>query len=170
MSAGAVQTLDVGLTRPDTFAYIGVFIGGIGLGLENCAVREEAPRGTQGPGDDKETQDCSGSPTAKMTLPTGYCQDTLRLFDGYKIPYVYVEGKGFTIWRLRGTTCSYSPNSCSAAQVSFHGNDMPIRCRDGRRLSQRRQEYDLSEVNGSRNGMLLAALFSCQSFFCHSSL
>ena len=31
----------------------------------------------------------------KKDFTYGYCQDTLRLFDGYKIPYVYVEGKGF---------------------------------------------------------------------------
>ena len=36
--------------------------------------------------------------SGKNDVLYGCCQDTLRLFDKYKIPYVYVEGKGIHGW------------------------------------------------------------------------
>jgi enterochelin esterase-like enzyme len=44
VSSGTVPTLYFGLTRPDTFSYIGVFIGGLGLGWDDCEQFEKKHR------------------------------------------------------------------------------------------------------------------------------
>jgi enterochelin esterase-like enzyme len=94
VSSGAHQALELGLAHPEMFAYLGAFIGG----LSNCEQFE------------KEYQDALKDLGAKTKLKllwvasvkndTNYqdCQDTLRLFKKYNIPYIYGEGKGLHDW------------------------------------------------------------------------
>jgi enterochelin esterase-like enzyme len=94
VSAGAHQALELGLAHPETFACLGAFIGG----LQNCEQFE------------KKHQDALRDLGAKMKprllwvangkndMTYEDCQETLRLFDKYSIPYVYREGKGRHNW------------------------------------------------------------------------
>ncbi len=52
VSSGSDQALELGLAHPETFAYLGGFIGG----LYNCAVREEARGDAQGPAPKKRLE------------------------------------------------------------------------------------------------------------------
>ena len=65
VSSGSDQALELGLAHPETFAYLGGFIGG----LYNCAVREEARGDAQGPAR-RRGWSCFGSPAAKTTSTT----------------------------------------------------------------------------------------------------
>jgi enterochelin esterase-like enzyme len=95
VSAGALQTLNFGPTHPDTFAYIGVFIGG----LEDCGQFEKKHQ--------KALMNLGTKTKLKLLLVANgkndftyeSCQDTLKLLDKYKIPYVYNEGKGDHGWQ-----------------------------------------------------------------------
>jgi enterochelin esterase-like enzyme len=94
VSYGAHQALELGLAHPETFAYLGAFIGGL-------HDREQF---------EKEHQDVLKSLGAKMRpkllwvangkndMTYEDCQDTLRLFNKYNIHYVYMEGKGLHDW------------------------------------------------------------------------
>jgi enterochelin esterase-like enzyme len=94
VSRGAHQALELGLAHPETFAYLGVFIGG----LQNCEQFE------------KEHQDVLKDLGAKMKprllwvangkndMSYGDCQDTLKLLNKYNIHYIYMEGKGLHNW------------------------------------------------------------------------
>ena len=85
------KTIKFGLANPDTFANIGVFIGG----LDNCEQFEKKHQ--------EELKDLGSTKKLKLLwvangkndLTYLRCQETLKLFDKYKIRYVYVEGKGF---------------------------------------------------------------------------
>ncbi len=93
-SAGAHQTITFGLANPDTFAYIGVFIGG----LDNCEQFEkEHHEALKNLGSTKKLK-LLWVANGKNDLKYLPCQDTLKLFDKYKIRYVYVEGKGVHNW------------------------------------------------------------------------
>ena len=94
VSAGAHRALELGLAHPETFAYLGAFIGGL-------HDREQF---------EKEHQDVLKSLGAKMRpkllwvangkndMTYEDCQDTLRLFNKYSIHYTYMEGKGPHNW------------------------------------------------------------------------
>jgi enterochelin esterase-like enzyme len=94
VSAGAQQALKLGLGHPESFGYLGVFIGG----LHNCEQFE------------KKHQDALKDLRAKMKpkllwvangkndMTYQDCQDTLRLFNKYNIHYTYMEGKGLHNW------------------------------------------------------------------------
>ncbi len=94
VSAGALQTLNFGPTHPDTFAYIGVFIGG----LENCEQFEKKHRAVLNDLGTKKKLKLLWVANGKNDIKYESCQDTLGLFDKYKIQYVYMEGKGVHGW------------------------------------------------------------------------
>jgi len=94
VSMGAIQTMNIGLANPDTFAYIGVFIGG----LNNCEQFEKEHQETLKDLGSKKKPKLLWVANGKKDLMYLSCQDTLKLFDKYKIHYVYVEGKGFHGW------------------------------------------------------------------------
>jgi enterochelin esterase-like enzyme len=94
VSSGAHRALGLGLAHPETFAYLGVFIGG----LQNCEQFEQkhqdALKDLGGQMKPKLLWVASG----KNDLTYADCQDTLRLFNKYNIHYVYLEGKGPHNW------------------------------------------------------------------------
>ena len=94
LSAGAGQALSIGLTHPETFASIGVLLGGLldsqRFEKKHQSVLEDLGRGSK----PKLLWVASG----KKDMNYATCQETLRLFDKYRIPYVYVEGKGLHNW------------------------------------------------------------------------
>lgn len=94
VSAGALQTLDLGPTHPDTFAYIGVFIGG----LDYCDRFEKKHQNVLKDLGTKKRLKLLWVANGKNDFTFESCQNTLRLFDKYKIPYVYNEGKGLHGW------------------------------------------------------------------------
>ena len=98
VSAGAYQTLNSGLPRPDTFAYLGVFIGGLGMGLGDCDTFEKKHQEVLKDLGTKKKLKLLWVANGKHDLTYENCQDTLKLFDKYKIQYVYVEGKGLHGW------------------------------------------------------------------------
>jgi enterochelin esterase family protein len=94
VSMGARQTIDIGIANPDTFGYIGLFIGG----LDNCEpFEEEHHQALKDLGTTKKLK-LLWIANGKHDLTYIPCQNTLELFDKYKIPYVYVEGKGLHSW------------------------------------------------------------------------
>ena len=97
VSAGANQALKIWLSRPDTFAYVGVFIGG----LENSALAEKEYQGTLKDLGEKTKLKLLWIASGKNDLTYSRCCDTLELFDKYHISYTYVEGQGFHGWELR---------------------------------------------------------------------
>jgi enterochelin esterase-like enzyme len=98
VSAGAYQALSSGLPRPDTFAYIGVFIGGVGMGLENCDEFEMKHQEVLKDLGTKKKLKLLWVANGKKDMTYEFCQNTLQLFDKYKIQYVYTEGKGEHNW------------------------------------------------------------------------
>jgi enterochelin esterase-like enzyme len=98
VSAGAYQALNAGLPRPDTFAYLGVFIGGLGMGPENCDKFEKKHQEVLKDLGTKKKLKLLWVANGKHDLTYEECQNTLKLFDKYNIPYVYVEGKGEHNW------------------------------------------------------------------------
>jgi enterochelin esterase-like enzyme len=94
VSSGAEQTLDFGLTHPDTFAYIGVFIGG----SEDCDEFEKKHQDVLEDLGTKKKLKLLWIASGRHDLKYECCQDTLKLFDKYRIQYVYVEGKGIHNW------------------------------------------------------------------------
>ena len=94
VSAGARQTLNFGLTHPDTFAYIGVFIGG----LENCEQFEKKHQEVLKDLGTKKKLKLLWIANGKNDFTYAYCQNTLKLLNKYRIPYVYMEGKGLHSW------------------------------------------------------------------------
>ena len=94
VSMGGMQTIKFGLANPDTFANIGVFIGG----LDNCEQFEkEHQEALKDLGSTKKLK-LLWVANGKKDLKYLPCQETLQLFDKYKIRYVYVEGKGLHNW------------------------------------------------------------------------
>ena len=94
VSAGAHQALELGLAHPETFAYLGGFIGG----LHNCEQFEENHRETLEDQHAKKRLKLLWIANGKYDHTYGYCQDTLKLLGKYKIRYVYMEGKGLHNW------------------------------------------------------------------------
>ena len=94
VSSGAVQAINSGLGNPDTFAYIGLFIGG----LDNCEQFEKEHHEALKDLGTKKKLKLLWVANGKHDLKYVPCQDTLELFDKYKIQYVYVEGKGVHSW------------------------------------------------------------------------
>jgi enterochelin esterase-like enzyme len=94
VSAGAHQALDLGLAHPETFAYLGAFIGG----LHNCeqfeTKHQDALKGRGAKMKPKLLWVANG----KNDMTYEDCQDTLRLFNKYNIHYIYREGKGLHNW------------------------------------------------------------------------
>jgi enterochelin esterase-like enzyme len=93
-SVGARQALDFGITHPHTFAYIGVFIGG----LEDCEHFEKEHQEVLKDLGAKKRLNLLWVANGKNDFTYESCQNTLRLLDKYKIPYVYNEGKGIHSW------------------------------------------------------------------------
>lgn len=94
VSSGAHRALELGLAHPETFAYLGAFIGG----LHDC---EQFEKGHQGALKDlraKMKPRLLWVANGKNDMTYQDCQDTLRLFNKYNIPYVYLEGKGLHDW------------------------------------------------------------------------
>ena len=105
LSAGCLRRSTSGRpTRTHSHAF-GVFIGS----LHNCEQFEKKHQAVLKDLRTKMKRRCSGSPTARTTSPTKSCQDTLRLFDKYKIPYVYMEGKGFHNWETANDLFLFAP-------------------------------------------------------------
>jgi enterochelin esterase-like enzyme len=94
VSAGAHETIIFGLCNPDTFAYVGVFIGG----LDSCERFEKVHREALTDLGTKKKPKLLWVANGKHDLKYVPCRLTLELFDTYKIPYVYVEGKGLHNW------------------------------------------------------------------------
>jgi enterochelin esterase-like enzyme len=94
VSAGALQTLNLGPTHPDTFAYVGVFIGG----LDYCDRFEKMHQEVLNELGTKKRLKLLWIANGKNDFTFDSCQETLKLFDKYKIPYVYNEGKGIHGW------------------------------------------------------------------------
>ncbi len=94
LSWGALQTIDIGLSNPDTFAYIGLLIGG----LDSCDRFEKEHQETLKDLGTRKKLKLLWIANGRRDLTYESCQDTLRLFDKYKIQYVYVEGKGIHSW------------------------------------------------------------------------
>ena len=89
-----LQTINFGLANPDTFAYIGVFIGG----LDNCDEFEKKHQEVLKDLGTKKKLKLLWVANGKNDLTYTSCQDTLKLLDKYKIQYVYMEGKGLHGW------------------------------------------------------------------------
>ena len=94
VSAGALQTLHLGPTNPDTFAYVGVFIGG----LDYCDRFEKKHQEVLKDLGTKTKLKLLWVANGKNDFTYESCQDTLKLFDKYRIQYVYNEGKGIHGW------------------------------------------------------------------------
>lgn len=94
LSSGALQAINIGLANADTFAYIGVFIGG----LHGCDRFENEHQEALKDLGAKKKLKLLWIANGKKDLTYQSCRDTLRLFDKYKIQYVYVEGKGIHNW------------------------------------------------------------------------
>jgi enterochelin esterase-like enzyme len=94
VSAGANQAINIWLSRPDTFAYLGVFIGG----LENSALAENKHRDALMNLGKKPNLKLLWITNGKNDVTYSRCCDTLELFDKYNIHYTYVEGQGFHGW------------------------------------------------------------------------
>jgi enterochelin esterase-like enzyme len=95
LSAGGHQALRIALAHPDTFDYIGVFIGGL---LEDCMQFEKKHQNVLGSLGAERKPKLLWVASGKNDMLYGSCQDILRLFDKYKIRYVYMEGKGLHNW------------------------------------------------------------------------
>jgi enterochelin esterase-like enzyme len=94
VSAGADQALALGLAHPETFAYLGSFIGG----LYNCQRFEEQHQQALRALRAQNRLELLWLANGRKDLTYEDCQDTLRLFDKYAIRYVYKEGKGLHDW------------------------------------------------------------------------
>jgi enterochelin esterase-like enzyme len=94
VSWGGFQTFNIGLPNPDTFAYIGVFIGG----LDNCPQFEKDHHEALVDLGTKKKPKLLWIANGKKDLMYDNCQNTLKMLDKYKVPYVYVEGRGFHGW------------------------------------------------------------------------
>lgn len=94
LSWGVLQAINIGIAKPDTFAYIGLFIGG----LDGCDQFEnEHQEALKDLGTRKKLK-LLWIANGRKDLTYESCQDTLQLFDKYNIQYVYVEGKGVHSW------------------------------------------------------------------------
>jgi enterochelin esterase-like enzyme len=94
VSAGANQAINIWLSRPDTFAYLGVFIGG----LESSTHAEREHRDALMNLGKKPNLKLLWITNGKNDVTYSRCCDTLELFDKYNIHYTYVEGQGFHGW------------------------------------------------------------------------
>jgi enterochelin esterase-like enzyme len=94
VSAGAHQALDLGLAHPETFAYLGVFIGG----LRDCEQFEKKHQDVLKDLGAKMKPKLLWVANCKNDMTYEDCQDTLRLFNKYNIHYIYREGKGLHNW------------------------------------------------------------------------
>jgi enterochelin esterase-like enzyme len=94
VSSGAHQALELGLAHPVTFAYLGAFIGG----LQNCEQFEKNHQDALVDLGTKMKPSLLWVANGKNDMTYEDCQDTLRLFKKYNIPYVYVEGAGLHNW------------------------------------------------------------------------
>ena len=90
LSAGDHQALSIALAHPDTFAYIGVFIGA----LQDCERYEKEHKSSLEELGTVRKPKLLWVASGKKDWFYQSCQDTLRLFNRYNISYVYVEGKG----------------------------------------------------------------------------
>jgi enterochelin esterase-like enzyme len=106
VSAGAHQALELGLAHPEKFAYLGVFIGGLG----NCEQFEKKHQDELKDLGTKMKPKLLWVANGKNDMTYEDCQDTLRLFDKYEIRYLYVEGKGLHNWETaRGDLFLFAP-------------------------------------------------------------
>jgi enterochelin esterase-like enzyme len=94
VSAGVVQAINFGLTKPDTFAHIGLFIGG----LSDCAEFEKTNSGVLDELATTKKLNLLWIANGKNDFTYTACQDTLRLFDRHGIQYIYQEGQGIHSW------------------------------------------------------------------------
>ncbi len=94
VSSGADQALELGLAHPETFAYLGVFIGG----LYNCEQFEKEHHEVLKDLETRKKLRLLWIASGKKDLNYAYSQDTLKLLSKYKIRYVYAEGKGLHDW------------------------------------------------------------------------
>jgi enterochelin esterase-like enzyme len=94
VSSGAHRALDLGLAHPETFAYLGAFIGG----LQNCEQFEKKHQDALKDLGGKMKPKLLWVANGKNDMTYADCQDTLRLFNKYNIHYVYMEGKGPHDW------------------------------------------------------------------------
>jgi enterochelin esterase-like enzyme len=94
ISAGAQQALTIPLAHPDMFAYVGVFIGA----LKDREAFENNHHGTLESLGTTKKPSLLWLASGKKDIFYVDCQATLKLFNKYKIPYVYVEGKGLHDW------------------------------------------------------------------------
>jgi enterochelin esterase-like enzyme len=94
VSAGAHQALELGLAHPETFAYLGVFIGG----LHDCEQFEKKHRDALKDLGAKMKPKLLWVANGKNDMTYEDCQDTLRLFKKYNIHYTYMEDKGLHNW------------------------------------------------------------------------
>ncbi|MGA2064152.1 MAG: alpha/beta hydrolase-fold protein [Thermoguttaceae bacterium] len=94
VSSGAHQALELGLAHPETFAHLGVFIGG----LHDCEQFEKQHQEALKDLRAKKRLKLLWLANGKNDLTYEYCQDTLKLLGKYKIRYVYMEGKGLHNW------------------------------------------------------------------------
>jgi enterochelin esterase-like enzyme len=88
VSAGANQAINIWLSSPDTFTYLGVLIGG----LHDRASAEIAYRDTLKRLGVKSSLKRLWVSNGKNDVTYSRCRDALELFDKYKIPYTYLEG------------------------------------------------------------------------------
>jgi enterochelin esterase-like enzyme len=94
VSYGAHEALELGLAHPETFAYLGAFIGGLHDREQFEKKHQAALKDLGATMKPKLLWVANG----KNDMTYEDCQDTLRLFDKYNIPYVYREGKGPHDW------------------------------------------------------------------------
>jgi enterochelin esterase-like enzyme len=94
VSMGGHQALNIGLAHPDTFAYIGSFIGG----LYYCDKFEKEHEAALKELGTKKKLKLLWIGSGKSDLNYTYSQNTLALLDKYKIPHIYMEGKGLHGW------------------------------------------------------------------------
>ena len=90
ISWGGHQALTFGLPNADTFAYLGVFIGG----LYNCQQFEAQHRDALEDIGTMRRLRLLWLASGEYDLSYTTCQETRELLDKYRIPYTYVEGKG----------------------------------------------------------------------------
>ena len=82
------------MTHPETFAYLGAFIGG----LHDCEQFEKEHQDVLKDVGAKTQPKLLWVANGKNDMTYEECQDPLRLFNKYNIHYIYVEGKGVHDW------------------------------------------------------------------------
>ena len=113
VSYGAHQALELGLAHPETFAYLGIFIGG----LQNCEQFEKKHQGALKDLGTKMKPRLLWVANGKNDMTYEDCQDTLRLFKKYNIHYIYREGNGLHNWETARDDLSLF------APLAFRGMD-----------------------------------------------